>query len=193
MYNSSGSTLSLTKNKFIKIVPAKKERKKRKKKEKWKDFRSWNAPVFCKVNEWLQHWGRSPEGGQRNLDSQSSKFPLKHKEESEGGVRTLGVREIMSVGVWLWNWNSKASICLQNLCFSSTKFSFQSSDRFKMKMGVCCVALCCVTGKWIVTETQVPDARGSVFAHCHCYLFFVGCTPDHSPLRLPNTRTKLWS
>lgn len=32
MYNSSGSTLSLTKNKFIKIVPAKKERKERKKK-----------------------------------------------------------------------------------------------------------------------------------------------------------------
>lgn len=161
MYNSSGPTLSLTKNKFIKIVPARKERKERKKKEKWKDFRSWNAPVFCKVNEWLQHWGRSPEGGQRNLDSQSSKFPLKHKEESEGGVRTLGAREIMSVGVWLWNWNSKASICLQNLCFSSTKFSFQSPDRFKMKMGVCCVVLC----------YRDMDSNRNTSAWCTWFLF----------------------
>lgn len=74
----------------------------RKKKRKMKDFKSWNAPVFCKVDEWLQPWGRSPEGGQRNLDSQSSKFPLKPKEESEGeGLHTLGARETTSVGVWL--------------------------------------------------------------------------------------------
>lgn len=59
----------------------KKKKEKKKRKRKMKSFRSWNAPVFCKVDEWLPHWGRSPEGGQRNLDSQSSKFPLKHKEE----------------------------------------------------------------------------------------------------------------
>lgn len=36
-------------------------KKKRKKEKKKSIFRSWNAPVFCKVVEWLQHWGKKPE------------------------------------------------------------------------------------------------------------------------------------
>lgn len=158
-----------------------------------KNFISWNAPVFCKVDEWLQHWGRSPEGGQRNLDSQSSKFPLKHKEERagrRGGLHTLGAREIVSVGVWLWKWGNKASICLRNLGFSSTKFSFQSSDFFKDGQG--CVLKCVVTGLGTLTQAR---------ASCTCFLLcspdiaicLVGCTLDRSPLRLPNRKTKLWS
>lgn len=57
---------------------------------------------FAKSMSGFSPGGEAPEGGQRNLDSQSSKFPLKHKEESEGeGLHTLGAREIVSVGVWL--------------------------------------------------------------------------------------------
>lgn len=57
MYNSSGSTLSLNWKQIHKnkIVPAKKEKRKKK-----SIFRCWNAPVFCKVDEWLQHWGKKP-------------------------------------------------------------------------------------------------------------------------------------
>lgn len=136
-----------------------------------KNFISWNAPVFCKVDEWLQHWGRSPEGGQRNLDSQSSKFPLKHKEEREGrggGLHTLGAREIVSVGVWLWKWGNKASICLRNLGFSSTKFSFQSSDFFKDDQGVC-VEVCCHRTSNINTSTCLVHTLPFLFSG-HCYL-----------------------
>lgn len=61
MYNSSGSTLSLNQKQIHKnkIVPAKKDKEKKEKKKSI--FRSWNAPVFCKVVEWLQHWGKKPE------------------------------------------------------------------------------------------------------------------------------------
>lgn len=87
---------------------------------------------------------------------------------------------------------SKASICLQNLHFSSTKFSFQSSDRcFKMRKGVCCVVLC-----YRNTDININTSASHTVPFCSLYLaicFFVGCTLDHSPLRLPNTRTKLWS
>lgn len=90
-------------------------------------------------------------------------------------------------------WNSKASTCLQNLRFSSTKFSFQSSDRcFKMRKGVCCIVLR-GTGIQILTSIQVPHIR---FLFCSLSIatcFSVGRALDHSPLRLPNTRTKLWS
>lgn len=79
MYNSSGATLS-TKNKFIKIVPAKKK-KKQKKNEKISDLGMLQS--FAKSMNGFSTGERSPEGGQRNLESQSSKFPLQRKEEKE--------------------------------------------------------------------------------------------------------------
>ena len=117
---------------------------------------------------------------------------LKPKEENEGekDFTHSGQGEIVSVDVWLWKWNSKASICFQNLHYSSTKFSFQSSDHFfRWKRVYGAVVLC-------YRNTDININTSASFFFCSRYIaicFFVGCALDHSPLRLPNTRTKLWS
>lgn len=52
-------------------------------------FVSQDAPVSCRVDERLQPWEEKPEGGGRNLRSQSSKFPLKQKEDEDDREKAL--------------------------------------------------------------------------------------------------------
>lgn len=54
-----------------------------------------------------------------------------------------GGKETVSVDIWLRKWK-QASICLQNLHFSSTKFSFQSPDH-KRRVSAC-VRACVYVG-----------------------------------------------
>lgn len=114
-------------------------------------FVSQDAPVSCRVDERLQPWEEKPEGGGRDLRSQSSKFPLKQEEDEDdrekaltlSGKRKRGGKETVSVDIWLRKWK-QASICLQNLHFSSTKFSFQSPDH-KRRVSAC-VRVCVYVG-----------------------------------------------
>lgn len=75
--------------------------------------------------------------------------------------------------------------------------SFQSSDCFlfvclflKMRKGVCGVVVC-VPGYQHKHECLACAAPFRFLPIAIC--FVVGCALDHSPLRLPNTRTKLGS
>lgn len=72
-------------------------------------FVSQDVPVSCRVDERLQPWEEKPEGGGRNLRSQSSKFPLKQEEDEDdrekaltlSGKRKRGGKETVSVDIWL--------------------------------------------------------------------------------------------
>lgn len=61
---------------------------------------------------------------------------------------------------------------------------------FYMRKGVWCRCVLCYRNMDININTSASFFfRSRYIAIC----FFVGCALDHSPLRLPNTRTKLWS
>lgn len=126
---------------------------------------------------------------------QSSLWNLRKEENGgEKGFTLPGQGGIVSVDIWLWKWNSKASICFQNLRFSSTKFSkfrlFFVCLFLKMRKGVCGVVVC-VPGYQHKHECLACAAPFRFLPIAIC--FVVGCALDHSPLRLPNTRTKLGS
>lgn len=112
--------------------------------------------------------GRRSQGGGRNLRSQSSKFLF----EAGGGWRwwgegscTFGAEE-MGGGVGegrlfllTFGYGSEtASICLQNLHFSSTKFSFQSPDRTRRVWA----SAHSTSGAWSGTGTPVPATGGNL-------------------------------
>lgn len=154
MYNSSGSTLSLNQKQIHKnkIVPAKKDKEKKEKKKSI--FRSWNAPVFCKVVEWLQHWGKKPERWPMEPAFTVFKVPFWNIRKRMKGKRISHFWGKGRLFLLMFGYESETAKHLfvsKNLRFSSTKFSFQSSDRcFKMRKGVCYVVLC-VTGIHILT------------------------------------------
>lgn len=116
---------------------------------------------------------------------------LKHKEENEGRRRTSHFGGKGDCICWCLAMNVKQQSYLSSKpSFSSTKFSFQSSDFLRWKRVR--VALC-YRNMRINVNTSASHTH---FLFCFLYTaicFFVGCTLDHSLLRLPNTRTKLWS
>lgn len=124
------------------------------------------SSLFAKSMSGFSTGERSRKGDQWNLYSQSSKFPLKPKEEN-GGEKDFtlpGQGGIVSVDVWLWKWNSKASI---SKIYVLAARSFQSSDWFvclflKMRKGVCDVVVC-VPG---YRHKHKCLAYGSFFAFC---------------------------
>lgn len=77
---------------------------------------------------------------------------------------------------------------------SSTKFSFQSSNRCLKMRKKGCVVHCVKCYRNM--NINVNTSASHTVHFCSLYIaicFFIGCSLDHLPLRLPNTRTKLWS
>lgn len=110
-------------------------------------------------------WGEA-RGGRRNLCSQSSKFIF----EAGGGWRwwrggfctseetkgRIGERRLFLL---TFGYGSETeSICLQNLHFSSTKFSFQSPDRNRRMHA----SAHSTSGAWSGTRTPVPATGGNL-------------------------------
>lgn len=159
MYNSSGSTLSLTKNKFIKIVPAKKERKERKKKNEKISYLGM-----------LQSFAKSMSGFNTGEEAQkvANRTWIYSLQSSLWNMRKRVRKEFA-----LWGWGrlcllvfgyetetAKHLFVFKNyvLAAQSSPFKVQTVLRWKW---ACCVVLC----------YREMDSNRNTSAWCTWFLF----------------------
>lgn len=108
-------------------------------------FRSWNAPVFCKVDEWLQHWGKKPERWPMEPVFTVFEVPFWNIRRRTKGKRTSHFWGKGRLCLLMFGYESETAKHLfvsKIYVLAAQSFPFKVQTVFEIKKGVCSIVLC---------------------------------------------------